>query len=61
MLSGTTSGNILAVPSTSTVTSAAAVSGTKSLKVTFQSSGVETNRWLRLATASAGGNQNPQL
>lgn len=59
--SGTTSGNILAGPNVSAVSTNYAYDGTKSDRVQFQFSDDLTNRWLRLVTANAAPVQNPQL
>lgn len=51
--SGTTAGFILATPNVSVVTTNVAFNGQKSLKVSWQFNGMETNRWLRLVTSGA--------
>lgn len=56
--SGTTSGNLLAAPNTSTVSNGAADTGNKSLRVRFQWANTNSTRWLRLTTSAAG---NPQV
>ncbi len=60
-VSGTTSGNLLTVPNESAVVTNVASSGTKSLRVRWQFADAQTNRWLRLVTATATPVQNPQL
>jgi hypothetical protein len=59
--SGTTSGNLLAAPNEAVVSSEQAASGSKSVRVRWQFTDGETNRWLRLVTAGAVPVQNPQL
>lgn len=59
--SGTTSGNLLSAPNIAQVTTAAAFSGTKSLRVRWQFSTPALNRWLRLVTAGATPVGNPQV
>lgn len=58
--SGTTSGNILSAPNQSIVTSAAADTGSKSLRVRFQWVAAQDSRWLRFTTSGAVG-QNPLI
>lgn len=60
--SGTTSGNLLAAPNQSVVTTATSVSGSKSLRVNFQFNSMDNNKWVRLVTANnTGAAQNPQF
>lgn len=59
--SGSTSGNLLAAPSDSMVVTNVASSGSKSLRVRWQFTDGQTNRWLRLVTASSSPVQNPQV
>lgn len=59
--SGTTSGNLLSAPNIAQVTSAAAFSGSKSLRVRWQFTTPALNRWLRLVTAGAIPVANPQV
>lgn len=60
--SGSTSGNLLANPNVSQVTSEVAASGNNSLRVSWQFNSPETNVWLRLVTTgNVGAPANPQL
>lgn len=59
--SGTTAPNLLSAPSEARVVTAAAASGTQSLRVRWQFQDGATNRWLRLVTAGATPVQNPQV
>jgi hypothetical protein len=59
--SGTTGGNLLAVPNLGIVTNLTADTGTNSINVQFQWSGTNSQRWLRLTTSQAGTAANPLL
>jgi hypothetical protein len=52
--SGSTSAYLLSAPAQAVVSSAAADTGTKSLRVQFQWNGTNDNQWLRLTTFSIG-------
>jgi len=56
--SGTTSGNILALPNTGTVANNIADTGTKSFHIQYQWQATNATKWLRLTTS---GVNNPQV
>jgi hypothetical protein len=59
-ISGTTSGFILGAPDQSIVSNAAADTGGKSQRIRFQWNSTTSDRWVRVTTSAAVG-QNPQI
>lgn len=57
--SGTTGPNLLGAPSEGVVTNLTADTGTNSIRVRYQFSSTNVNRWLRLTTSGAGTAANP--